>query len=524
MAGMGANEMSHTSFDFCKTLSEELNPERLQLKFLMALLELQNVERGSIWVRRNGGYFCVEALGSQSEKIKGITIATHQPSIVGWVIENGKMTIGEPGKDDRHYKEAEEALVVKSKLILCFPLLLRNGQVYGAVQLIDTSAGGDRLNLNPEYLELLQDLVDIGSIALGNSLVYTDQVNENQRLKQTIEALRTEEMIIGQSPTFLRVMKVAGDYARTDFPVLITGESGTGKELVAREVHRKSHRKDKPFMVQNCSAIPDTLLESELFGYEKGAFTGANRDKMGLFQAADGGTVFLDEIADMPLNLQARILRVIQNSEVKPLGGTKTRTVDVRIISATNKDLKEEIARQQFREDLFYRLNVLPIHLPPLRERRDDIPQLLSHFMKREALRMGVLTKKISKDAMAVLVDYPWKGNIRELENFVRRIIVVTAGDLITRADLSLHLPGEGEPESEDMPAAAHIEHQGESTGKPAQSLESAFAGHSWEELEKAYVEYLLERNKWHITRAAKEAGVNRSTFDSRMKKLGIRK
>lgn len=516
--------MSRTSFDLCKSLSEELNPERLQLKFLMALLELQNVERGSIWVRRDDGYFCVEALGSQSEKIKGITIATHQPSIVGWVIENGKMTIGEPGKDDRHYKEAEEDLVVKSKLILCFPLLLRNGQVYGAVQLIDTSAGGDRLNVNPEYLELIQDLVDIGSIALGNSLVYTDQVNENQRLKQTLEALRTEEMIIGQSPTFLRLMKVAGDYARTDFPVLITGESGTGKELVAREVHRKSHRRDKPFMVQNCSAIPDTLLESELFGYEKGAFTGANRDKMGLFQAADGGTVFLDEIADMPLNLQARILRVIQNSEVKPLGGTKTRTVDVRIISATNKDLKEEIARQQFREDLFYRLNVLPIHLPPLRERREDIPQLLSHFMKREALRIGVPAKKISKDAMEILLDYPWKGNIRELENFVRRIIVVTPGDMVTRADLAMHLPGEGELESEDMPGAAHLEHQGEAAGKPGQALESVFAGHSWEELEKAYVEYLLERNKWHITRAAKEAGVNRSTFDSRMKKLGIRK
>jgi transcriptional regulator with GAF, ATPase, and Fis domain len=516
--------MSRTSFDFCKTISEELNPEKLQAKFLTALLELQNVERGSIWVRRDDGYQCVEALGSQSEQVKGITIGSRQPSIVGWVIENGQMTIAQPGKDDRHFKEAEEGLQVKSKLILCFPLLLRSGQVYGAVQIIDTSAGGDRLNLNPEYLELLQDLIDIGSIALGNSLVYTDQVIENQRLKQTLEAIRTDEMVIGQSPTFLRMMKMAGDYARTDFPVLITGESGTGKELVAREVHRGSNRKDKPFLVQNCSAIPDTLLESELFGYEKGAFTGATRDKIGLFEAGNGGSVFLDEIADMPLNLQARILRVIQNAEVKPLGGTKTRKVDVRIISATNKDLREAIAEKQFREDLFYRLNVLPIHLPPLRERREDIPQLLSHFMKREALRMGIPPKKITKDAMEHLMNYPWRGNIRELENFVRRIIVVAEGERITRSDLHIHFPEEADHgysfEPLDFPAE-----QGEETAAPRpQSSDAAFEGYTWEGLEKAYVQFLLDRNKWHITRAAKEAGVNRSTFDSRMKKLGIRK
>jgi two-component system, NtrC family, nitrogen regulation response regulator GlnG len=517
--------MRHTSFDFCKTLSEELNPEKFHLKFLMALLELQNVERGSIWIKREDGYQCVEAVGSQSDQIKGITISSLQPSIVGWVIENGKMTIGEPGKDDRHYKEVEESLEVKSKLILCFPLLLKSGQVYGAVQLIDTSAGGNRLNLHKEYLELLQDLVDIGSIALSNSLIYTDQVNENQRLKQTLEAIRSDEMIIGQSQTFLKVMKVAADYARTDFPVLITGESGTGKELVAREVHRKSHRSDKPFLVQNCSAIPDTLLESELFGYEKGAFTGATRDKLGLFQAANGGTIFLDEIADMPLNLQARILRVIQNSEVKPLGGTKTRTIDVRIVSATNKDLRIAIAQQQFREDLFYRLNVLPIQLPPLRERREDIPQLLNHFMKREALRIGVPAKKFAKDAMAFLLNYSWRGNIRELENFVKRIIVVTEGDLITRADLSIHFPGESEPECIPLGVAdPGLEGHEELSARRPQSIEAVFDGTTWEDLERNYVQYLLDKNKWHITRAAKEAGVNRSTFDSRMKKLGIRK
>jgi transcriptional regulator with GAF, ATPase, and Fis domain len=495
----------------------------------MALLELQNVERGSIWVKRNNGYSCLEAVGHESEKIKGVTISANRPSIVGWVIEHGEMTIAEPGKDERHFREIEESFLIKSKLILCFPLFLKNREVYGAVEIIDTSAGGDRLNLNKEYLEFLQDLVDIGSLAISNSIVYTHQVNENQKLKRVLDAIRSEEIIIGSSPAFLKTIKSAADYARTDFPVLITGESGTGKEIIAREIHRLSKRRDKPFFVQNCSAIPDTLLESELFGYEKGAFTGATRDKIGLFEAANGGTIFLDEIGDMPIQLQARILRVLQNNEVKPLGGTKTRTIDARIISATNKDLKDAIEKGLFREDLFYRLNVLPIHIPPLRERVEDIPLLLDHFTKREAMKMGVPCKKLSGEAMEYLVRYPWKGNIRELENFVKRIIAAAGGECIRYCDLAMHfteapcatplesstaaLPARNEPVAQS-PAGAQA--------PPSSSL--SFDGYTWEGLERAYVLYLLEKNKWHITRAAKQAGVNRSTFDSRMKKLGITK
>ena len=484
--------MRDMSFDFCKTLSQELDPEKLLRKFLLSLLELQNVERGSIWIRKDDGYFCAEAVGSQSEKIKGITIGAVQPSIVGWVIENGKMTIGEPGRDVRHYKEVEDRFVVKSKLILCFPLLLRSGEVYGAVQLIDTSAGGDRLNLNKDYLELLQNIIDLSSIALSNSLVYTDKVRENQRLKEVLETLRSEEMTVGKSPAFLKVLKSAGDYAKTDFPVLITGESGTGKEVVAKAIHRMSRRGDKPFLVQNCSAIPETLLESELFGYEKGAFTGAVKDKVGLFEAANGGTVFLDEIGDMPAMLQARILRVIQNSEVKPLGGTKTRQIDVRIISATNKDLRDALSKEQFREDLFYRLNVLPLHMPPLRERREDIPLLLDHFLGKEALRMGTNPKKVSQESLQALVEYPWRGNIRELENLVKHLIVVSSGDWITLDDLSTHfavVQGAASPTHGILTTSFERgdEHQRELPS-------SAFDGRSWDEVEKAYIMYLLEK------------------------------
>ncbi|GLI35366.1 sigma-54-dependent Fis family transcriptional regulator [Desulforhabdus amnigena] len=514
--------MSQTSFSFCKALSSELDPEKLQQKFLSSLLELQNLERGSIWVKKTDGYLCVEAVGDQSEKIKGITISANRPSIVGWVIENGKMTIAEPGKDERHYKEFEADMAVKSKLILCFPLFLKGGEVYGAVQLIDTRSGGSRLNLDQDYLELLQNLVDIGSIVLSNSLVYSAQVQENLKLKQTLESIRREEPILGESEAFLKILKVASDYAKTDFPVLITGESGTGKEVIAKEIHRLSNRMDKPFLVQNCSAIPETLLESELFGYQKGAFTGAVKDKVGLFEAANGGTVFLDEIGDMPLQLQARILRVLQNSEIKPLGGTKTKKIDVRIISATNKDLKEAIAKEQFREDLFYRLNVLPLHLPALRERKEDILLLLDHFLSRESFKMGIPPKKFSKDALDYLIKYSWKGNIRELENFVKHIIVVVEGEKITLDDLSLHFPpAQLAPPEEEKPVDGN---RGEETEKPSPGGASFFDGYSWEELERAYVLYLLEKNRWHITRAAKEAKVNRSTFDSRMKKLGIRK
>lgn len=520
--------MSETPLNFCKTLSQELDPEKLQRKFLMSLLELQKVDRGSIWVRKGNGYLCVEAAGSQSEKVKGITISANHPSIVGWVIENGKMTVGEPGKDVRHYKEIEDPISVKSTLIVCFPLFLKEGEVYGAVQLIDTVSSGSRINLDREYLELLQQLIDIGSLAIGNSLVYRRQENENQKLKQALEVIRSEETPLGRSEAFLKMMRLTGDYAKTDFPVLITGESGTGKELIAREIHRMSSRRGKPFLVQNCSAIPDTLLESELFGYEKGAFTGATKDKIGLFEAADEGTIFLDEIGDMPAHLQARILRVLQNNEIKPLGSAKTRRIDVRIVSATNKDLREAILQGLFREDLFYRLNVLPLHLPPLRERTEDIPFLLDHFMRREALKMGRPLKKFSSEALERLLGYYWKGNIRELENFVKHIVVIARGELIAEEDLPVHFVSDGgggqAPEPAPEAPAESAEPGRAAAADPAQAAGSAFDGYSWEELERAYVLHLLEKNRWHITRAAREAGLNRSTFDSRMKKLGIRK
>jgi transcriptional regulator with GAF, ATPase, and Fis domain len=506
-------------FDFYRAVSEELDPERLQRKFLTALLDLQNVERGSIWVRSPKGYTCIEAVGEQSRNIKSMTLGLDQRSIVGWVIENGKMTVAEAGKDARHFWQAERNIDIKSKLILCFPLFLTNGEVYGAVQIIDTSAGGSQLNLEPGYLELLQQLIDIGSIALSNSLAFSRQAQENQKLRQTLQAMGDEDTMAGRSPALLAVRKRAAEYARTDFPVLITGESGTGKELLAREIHRLSARSGGPFLAQNCSCIPDALLESELFGYEKGAFTGALKAKPGLFESANGGTVFLDEIGDMPFQLQASILRVIQEGEIKPIGNSRSRKVDIRIISATNRDLQSEIGRDNFREDLFYRLNVLPLHAPPLRERPEDIALLLDHFLSRQALKLSAPRKRFSEEALKFLLEYEWPGNVRELENFVKHIIVITPAEIIAREDLAHHFMN-------SPPCRTEQKQISEETGPEAKSAGdlSLFDGCSWEQLDRRYILYLLEKNKWNITRAAKQAGVNRSTFDSRMKKLDIRK
>ena len=517
--------MSELDLDFYKVLFEELDPVNLRKRFLRLLLRIQNVERGSIWIQQGNRYVCIESLWGPTDTdiIKGAHISVDRPSIVGWVMENAEVTVVETGKDPRHYKEFEEGMKLKSALILAFPLILRNGQVYGVVQLIDTSTSADLLNVDKKYLELLKGIVDMGSIALSNALYFSQQVEKNLELEQLLTEIQSSVQIIGQSPPFIDVMKRVRDFAATDFPVLISGESGTGKDLVATALHKLSSRKDKPFVVQNCSAIPDTLLESELFGYKKGAFTGATQDKIGLFKAADGGTVFLDEIGDMSLRLQSRLLRVIQNNEIKPLGETKISKINIRIISATNKNLNNAIIKKEFREDLFYRLNVLPIHLPPLRERKKDIPLLVNCFLKRESLGLRVSQKRISKKALQYLEDYPWEGNIRELENFVKYILSTVDNGIVGVNEIPDHFKKEHHNRNNNTSSFPEEQVFSASNPSPA-TVESPFAGYSWEALERDYVLYLLNKNRWNITRAAIDAKINRSTFDSRMKKLGIYK
>ena len=502
---------------FVELLFDKLDPDRFMSLFLEALTSVQKVERGSIWIRKGDGYVCTEACGAEAEKVKGFILSRSQKSIVGTVIRNGQMTIAEPERDHRHFKGVDSKLETKNTLILCFPLILKDGTVYGAVEILDTTAGGSRLNLDPAYLELLEGLVTIGGITLSASLHLADHYEQNDGMKRIRNHVRSSPIMIGQSKNFLKVMETTRIYASNDFPVMITGESGTGKELLAGEIHRLSSRRGKPFLVQNCSAIPGTLLESELFGYKKGAFTGAEKDKIGLFEAADGGSVFLDEVGDMPLDLQAKILRVLQNHEIKPLGTTSTQKVDIRIISATNKNLSVGLDKGEFRHDLFYRLNVLPLEIPPIRCRKDDIPLLFNHFMKHFALGSKKTPKAISTEAMKVLVQQPWPGNIREMENLAKYLITVTDGKEVQLSDLPP--PYNSIPET---PGTSHPTAGALGQAPYTAEEESDSGDHSMETMERKHILSLLESTRWNVTAAARMAGIKRTTFSSRMNKLGI--
>ncbi len=269
------------------------------------------------------------------------------------------------------------------------------------------------------------------------------KAQERETLRREVRRLRAQiangggfEEVIGSSPHFREVLSIAARVAAYPTTILLTGESGTGKEAIARSIHRSSPRSDNPFVAINCGAIPENLLESELFGHEKGAFTGADRAREGLFTEADGGTLFLDEIGELPQSLQVKLLRALQERRIRPVGGSQERPVDVRVIAATARDLVEDVATNRFREDLYYRVNVVHLHLPPLRSRREDIPLLATHFLRRHAERLGIPADPLDSDVVALLVRYTWPGNVRELENVLERALVLSGGPISSE-----HLP-----------------------------------------------------------------------------------
>jgi two-component system NtrC family response regulator len=278
----------------------------------------------------------------------------------------------------------------------------------------------------------LEELLQIIERAKERSFL----MSENRLLKKELEEKYSFSSIIASSSEMENVINTAGRVAKSKASILIRGESGTGKELIAKAIHFASERSDKPFVVVNCAAMPETLFESELFGHEKGAFTGADRQRIGKFEQANGGTLFIDEVGDIPLAVQVKLLRAVQFGEIQRLGGNKTFTVDVRIITATNRNLEELIKESRFREDLFYRFNVVAIQLPPLRNRRTEIPMLVNHFIEKYSNINNKAISSISKEALDALMRYDYPGNVRELENIVQRAVVLTRGDVITTADL----------------------------------------------------------------------------------------
>jgi DNA-binding NtrC family response regulator len=344
--------------------------------------------------------------------------------------------------------------------------------------------------------------VDELKITIKKSLEQKRIVKENLDLKRQLKKEFSLDSFIGDTPEIIEMKKLVEKVALTDSTVLIQGESGTGKELVAKAIHHHSRRADKPFVTINCAALPETLLESELFGHTKGAFTGAIKDKEGLFFVADGGTFFLDEIGVISQAIQVKLLRVLEEKEITPVGSTKPIQVEVRLIAATNADLEQEVKLGNFRADLFYRLNVIPIHIPTLRERKDDIKLLTFYFIKKYCEKLQIKEKSISDEAMNKLLSYSWPGNARELENTMERAILLAKDDEVKIKDLPENiLSGE---------AVKLIEE----TRPETPTLET---------IEKSYIYWVLQRADWQKSKAAQILGIDSSTLYRKIEKYGLK-
>jgi DNA-binding NtrC family response regulator len=355
-----------------------------------------------------------------------------------------------------------------------------------------------------DYLEKPLDRDDL-LLTLRRAIGHVGLLRENQLLHRKLEETRRVPGIIGDHPKIREVFRIIRKIAPTTSTVLISGESGTGKELAARAIHDASPRRESPFFAINCAAIPESLIESELFGHEKGAFTGASSREIGLFEAASGGTLFLDEIGEMNVAMQAKLLRAIQEKEIRRVGGKVNIPVDVRIISATNRDLEGETRKGTFREDLYYRLNVIRINLPPLRERGSDLAALADFFLRKFSAAAGLPMKEISKPALKILMNYGWPGNVRQLESVIERGVLMAESDTI--------MP-------EDLPAEVH----GEAGPAGKYPFELPPGGISLEELERDLIVKAMERSDWVIAKAAPLLGMSYKTLQYRLEKFGIGK
>lgn len=357
-------------------------------------------------------------------------------------------------------------------------------------------------------------------LSLENVTLRVKHALEQFRLEEENRSLRTKVQrkfeLVGQSPAMQQLRQLIDTAGPTNSRVLVGGENGTGKELVARAIHLQSARADRPFVAVNCAAIPETLIESELFGHEKGSFSGATSMKRGQFEQADGGTLFLDEIGDMSLSTQAKVLRALQEQQFNRVGGTKLLKVDVRVLAASNKDLMKEIEKGTFREDLYYRLNVVPIVVPPLRERREDIPLLIRHFMKLHAEEQGLRTKEVTPDAMAVFQQYEWPGNIRELRNLIERLMIMVPGNVIdgAQATMTLQVKAPGA-----VAAATPVVQTAASPlfTQPFDSLRDARNA-----FEKEYIARKLREHHWNISRTAEDLKIERSHLHRKIKLLDV--
>ena len=401
--------------------------EELQAQLLDLIFEVVPASRGAILLAEGAGQE-FSALYARTRQAGGAQLVRVSRTIARQVMKENVAILG-GDVPSGSLREVESLAVSEVRSLLCVPLTVFS-RVIGCIYLDSTNAGN---RFHEDHLQLMAAIAGISAVALDNARRLQWLEQENQRLTTEISQ---EQSLVGEGARMKEIYQFLSKAAPTDSTVLIEGESGTGKELAARALHRNSPRHNKPFVAINCAAIPESLLESDLFGHERGAFTGAAMQKKGRLEVADGGVVFLDEIGELAPALQVKLLRVLQEREFERVGGTHTIKVDIRLIAATNRDLSEAVRTAQFRQDLYYRLAVVKVTMPPLHERKEDIPMLTRHFVQKYAKRCKVKPRPVSREAMAALVNYDWPGNVRELENALERALVMGSSEMVLLEDL----------------------------------------------------------------------------------------
>jgi Nif-specific regulatory protein len=444
-------------------------------------------------------YFHV-ALGDKGNEVKKFTLKIGE-GIAGWVAQHSKpLLVPDVQKDPRFFKDISKKINYQTKSILCVPLTLKDKTI-GVLEVLNKTGGG---SFSIEDQNILESFANLAGVAIANARLYQDIKSENINLRKELFNGKGPAELICASRIMKEKLEMADQVAATNTTALLLGESGTGKELFAEHIHYQSVRRTKPLVKVNCAAIPENLIESELFGHVKGAFTDAVNDKMGKFELANGGTIFLDEIGELSYSVQSKLLRVLQDHIVQRVGGTTSKKVDIRLIAATNKNLYEEVKFNRFREDLFFRLNVFPIYVPPLRERKEDIQPLAEHFLNKFNNDLKKNIKGYSKEVLNILRGYYWPGNVRELQNVIERSVVLCKNDTITAKDL-------------------YLGNEGISTKKfevePAMSLKEAV-----NEFKKNYIIKVLEKVGWKQTKASDILKIQRTYLSRLINELKISK
>jgi Nif-specific regulatory protein len=437
-----------------------------------------------------------EAFGSKGPEIKRFTVKMGE-GIAGWVaMHNKSLVINDVESDSRHLKSISKQVDYPSKKMMAVPMRIKD-KCIGVIEILNKK---EDKNFLQEDLEWLEIFANQAALAITNAQSIERARNEIAFLQDQLKTDQGYHTLVAKSPAILEKLEIIDRVARTDSSVLLLGESGVGKELFAEQIHLRSPRNREPFIRVNCAAIPEGLLESELFGHVKGAFTNAIANRQGRFEMANGGTIFLDEIGDVPLPLQAKLLRVIQEKSFEKVGSDSTITVNVRILAATNKDIETLVEKGEFRNDLYYRLNVLPIYIPPLRQRQEDIPELAGFFLKKFMMETKKQFEGFSNEAMETMLSYAWPGNIRELENCVERACVIGKGRWIQREDLFL--------KTADSPSE---QNEGNRNLKTAINT---FKTH--------FIRKVLEENNWNQTEASKALDIQRTYLSRLIKELDI--